>query len=198
MALTTTSIAAALSANSNVLVATSATGATVGGFAKVDGEFAFIDSISGTQIGLRGRGSYGTAQVAHNVLAPLVFGLTSDLPDLGASEVIPSVFAQSDVATVGANGAIACPNRNTIYVVTKGSALASSTLANPGKSQNGLTVVVTSGSAFAHVLTTTNGNDGTTGNHTTWTFAAFKGATLTFVAVNGEWNAVSLVAVTPT
>jgi hypothetical protein len=198
MALTTTSLAAAFAANSQILTATSATGATVGGFAKVDGEYMVITEITGTQIKVRSRGDNGTAVVAHNVLAPLVFGLTSDLPSLGASEITLPVFADYDLATVGADGAIACPDRETVFVVTKGSALASSTLANPSKAQNGLRVIITSGSAFAHVVTLANGNDGTTGNHTTLTFAAFKGAGVTLIAVNAEWNVVSNVAVTIT
>jgi hypothetical protein len=191
MALTSTSISAALSANSLTLVATSATGATVGGFAKVDGEYMFIDAISGTQITVRGRGSFGTAVVAHNVLAPLTFGLTSDLTDLGATQVIPSVFDQRDVANVGADGAIACPNRDTLFVITKGAALASSTFANPGKAQNGLQVSFTSATLFAHVVTLVTAQDGTTGNHTTVTFPAFAGASVTLVAVNGTWNVLS-------
>jgi hypothetical protein len=198
MALTNTSISAALAANSLVLVATSATGATVGGFAKVDGEYMFITAINGTQISVRSRGDYGTAAVAHNVLAPLTFGLTTDLTDLGAGEVIPSIFPAQDVVTIGADGAIACPNRNTLYIITKASALASSTLANPGKGQNGLVVTVTSGSAAAHVVTLTTSQDGTTGNSTTYTMTAFLGCSFAVVALNGTWNVLFLNGVTVT
>lgn len=198
MALTQTSIAAALGANDLVLSATSATGATVGGFAKVDGEYMIITAISGTYISVRSRGDLGTAAVAHNILAPLTFGLLSDLNALPPGDLIPPVFETSGLVTVGANGAIAAPDRNTIYVITKASALGSSTLANPAVSQNGLTLTFTSATAAAHVVTLVNGNDGTTGNHTTFTFAAFKGAGFTVVAVNGEWNVTASVGVTIT
>lgn len=199
MALTTTSIAAAFAADALTFSATSATGATVGGFAKVDDEFMVITEIAGTRISVRSRGDQGTTVRAHNTLAPCVFGLASDIPALPAGVVTPPVFAERAVLNIGADGAIDAPTASeTLYVVTKGSALASSTLANPSKALNGVVAIITSATAFAHVVTLTNGNDGTTGNHTTLTFAAFKGASITLVAVNGEWNVIANNAVTVT
>jgi hypothetical protein len=198
MALTQTSISAALSANALVLAATSATGATVGGFAKVDGEYMVITAISGTQISVRSRGDLGTSAVAHAVLAPLTFGLASDLPALGAGDTIPQVFEAYDVASIGANGAIACPDRPTLFLINKATALGSSTFANPSKAQNGLVVVFTSTTTAAHVVTLVTSQDGTTGNHTTYTFAAFAGCTFGVVATNGSWNVLFLNGVTVT
>jgi len=198
MALTNTSLAAALSADQLVLTATAATGATVGGFAKVDGEYMTITAISGTSISVGQRGSQGTAVVAHKVLAPLTFGLFSDLGAYGATEIVPPVITSKDIVTIGADGVIDVPVRDTIFVIQKGAALASSTLGNPSAAQNGMIVILTSGSDFAHVVTTVAVRDGTTGVHTTNTFLAFAGASLTLLAMNGQWYTLANVGVTIT
>lgn len=187
MALTATSVATAMAANSLTLNATSATGATVGGFARVDGEFMLISAINGTQISVFQRGYNGSTAVAHNVLAPVVFGLLSDLSTLGVAETLPVNFLLEDYVGIGANGAIPVPNRNTTYIIMKGSALASSTFADPSTSQDGLEVTFIGGTDFAHVITTVSVHDGTTGAHTTLTSPAFIGGSLTLKASKGKW-----------
>ena len=82
MALTVTSLAAAQSATAQSFKATAATGATVGGFAKVDGEYERILAIDGTTIFVARRGEFGGKVVAHTVLASVVFGLDTDLAEL--------------------------------------------------------------------------------------------------------------------
>jgi hypothetical protein len=72
-----------------------------------------------------------------------------------------------------------------VYYFTKGSA-AALTLAAP--SQDGLIIVLCSGSAFAHVLTAT-GLLNTGGTATgVLTAAAHAGATVILVSRNGLWN----------
>jgi hypothetical protein len=186
MAITTTSLAAAISANAQAFKATSATGATVGGVAKIDNEYTVITAISGSYISVRRTGDQGGAVVAHGILAPVQFGLWSDFPTAGNTDPVPEP-AYEDFLSIGANGVIAVPTRNTTYVIMKGSALASSTLADPGAGQNGLEVTFIGGTDFAHVITTVNAFDGTTGAHTTLTSAAFKGSSITLVAYNAGW-----------
>jgi hypothetical protein len=187
MALTQTTIAVAQTADATVLTATSATGATVGGFAKVDGEYQRILAINGTQITVARRGEFASYVTAHKVLAPCIFGLDSDLSALGPYELAPVPFTEWDQVTVGANGVIAVPDRDTIFTITKATALASSTFANPSASQNGLRVIFAAGTNAAHVVTTVTVYDGTTGAHTTLTSAAFIGTSLTLRAFNGAW-----------
>jgi len=186
MALTNTSLAAAFSATQLVLKATAATGATVGGFAKVDGEYMTITAISGTNISVGQRGSQGTAVVAHAILAPLTFGLYSDVPDAGATGLVPPVITSCDLVTIGSDGVIAVPARDTIFVIQKGAALASSTLGNPSAAQSGIEVTITSGTDFAHVVTTVAARDGTTGLSTVLTFPEFNGASVKIIAVKGK------------
>lgn len=80
------------------------------------------------------------------------------------------------------------------YLLTKGSA-AAVTLAVPV--EDGQRVTITSASDFAHVITGTGLiHDGTTGAHNTATFAAYKGASVTFVGYGGKWYTQASVAAT--
>ena len=91
------------------------------------------------------------------------------------------------------NGAI--PVTPSSYnVITKGSALLD-TVAAP--TADGVQITVTSDTAFAHVLTFT-GNTLDTGAAPvlTATFAAFKGAGMTFVSYNGRWKVLFSIGVT--
>lgn len=199
MALTQTTLSAAIDANTLSLNATSATGATVGGFAKVDQEFMVITAIDGTKITVRGRGDNGTTAVAHDVLAQLTFGLNTDLSVLPLYSTVPVPNDEAQYQVIGQNTAsLAVPARNTIFIINKATALGTTTFANPSKSQDGLVITFVSNTDAAHVVTLVNSQDGTTGNHTTYTFAAFGGASFSIVAVNGRWLVLSLNAVAPT
>lgn len=191
MALTSTTIAAAIDANAQAFNATSATGATVGGFARIDGEFMVVTAIDGVKISVRSRGDQGSTSVAHDILAPLVFGLMSDLSTLPGYSTIGIPLDEENISSVGQNGAIAVPNRSTTFLIMKGSALASSAVPDPSKSQDGLRLTFVSGTDFAHVVTFTNAFDGTTGASTTFTMAAFKGASFSVMAFRGNWLTVS-------
>jgi hypothetical protein len=186
MAITTTSLAGDFAITSSTFSATSATGATVGGIAKVDNEYSLITKITGTSISVIQRGLYGGACVAHDKLAPVQFGVLSDFPNPTNLQTIAEPV-QSDNLSVGENGVIVVPIRNTTYFLTKGSALSSTTLADPGAGQNGLEVTFVGVTDFAHVITTVTGHDGTTGLSTTLTSPAFAGGSLTLVAYNAGW-----------
>lgn len=191
MAITGTTLAAAMDANAQAFTATSGTGATVGGFARIDGEFMLITAVNSATISVAQRGMLGSTAVAHNILAAVTFGLFTDLSATGAAEALPVPFDSFDLVTIGANGAIPVPNRETVYVINKGSALASSAVPDPSKSQDGLKLTFVSGSDFAHVVTFTNAYDGTTGASTTFTMAAFKGASFSVIAIKGQWLTLS-------
>lgn len=102
--------------------------------------------------------------------------------------------------TIAADGAITIASGSVF--LTKGSAaaitLAAPTSGAPGTGLDGTRISVISGSSFAHVITATSLiEDGTTGvPHTTATFAAFKGASITLEAKGGLWYVVANNAVT--
>jgi hypothetical protein len=187
MALATpTSLAGDFAITSTTFNATSVTGATVGGVAKVDNEYMLITKITGTAVSVVQRGYYGGACVAHDKLAPVQYGLLGDFPNPTNLATIAEPVSQDNLS-VGENGVIAVPIRNTTYFLTKGSALASTTLADPTAGQNGLEVTFIGVTDFAHVITTVTGHDGTTGLSTTLTSPAFAGGSLTLVAYNAGW-----------
>jgi hypothetical protein len=210
MALTRTSLSAACGASDLTLAITSTAAGfpAVGAYSsptqmlQVDDEYMLIQVVpaSGT-VKVMQRGFNGSKAIAHDILAPVA--TSADPQDFvavstgAAANRPPWVDA---VVTVGQNGVIAVPNRNTTYELIKATALASTTLAAPAKDQDGLRITLTSLTAAAHVITATSLlADAVSGSpHTTATFAAFIGASLTLEAANGLWNVVASVGVTIT
>jgi len=199
MALNNTTVAAAVLQNDVTLNLTATTGNAVGNLIRVDNEYMVQTGPAvGTFIPVR-RGLEGSAVLPHNILANVNMGLFSDFsgPSYGRlTSVNPE--ADPDVISIGANTTLTAPVRNTIYYLTKATALASTTLPAPSTAQNGMSIAFTSQTAAAHVITATSLiADGVTGSpHTTATWAAFKGATLVLTADAGLWNVTSAVGVT--
>jgi hypothetical protein len=79
------------------------------------------------------------------------------------------------------------------FVITKAGSAAALTLAVPAS--NGITLVLTSQTGFAHTLTTAGLLRTGSAAINTATFAAFAGATLTLMSNNGFWNVISQVGV---
>lgn len=77
-------------------------------------------------------------------------------------------------------------------ILSKSSAIAA-TLAAPTAAQEGQELVLSAGTAFAHVVTATGLiQDGVTGGaKNTWTSAAFVGSSLTLRAYNLKWHVIS-------
>jgi hypothetical protein len=210
MALTQTTLTSAISASQITFGVTStSTGFPVVGTqnaqppqpVQIDGEFMYVTGVPvANTITVRCRGAEGTAAVAHDVLAPVI---TSSNPnDFGAIPPGDLVLIDQSIdnpVTIGQDGVIPQPNGPVVYNINKATA-AALTLAAPAFTLNGTRVVITSQTAAAHVITaTTLLADAVTGSpHTTATFAAFKGATITLFAENGLWHVTSAVGVVVT
>ena len=215
MAITATALSADLTATGLTMTVASGSGFPTAGASTPESYIVRIDKeimvavsqpTSGV-IKLRSRGYAGTAAAAHDVLAKVeVSALPSDFaePSPGNSVALPPYLPS--MQTLGENFAFtaaqvaAWGNQPQNFAITKATALATSTLAAPSKAQDGLTLVFTSLTAAAHVITaTTLLADAVSGSpHTTATFAAFIGATITLQAQNGLWNVVSTTGVTIT
>lgn len=212
MAITATTLSVDLSATALTMTVASGTGfpttgaapTSVGYVVRIDSEFflAFSQPVAGV-IKIGHRGYNGTAAKVHDTGAKVeVSALGSDFADASAGNVVSvppflpvnqtlgedKTFTSAEIAAWG--------NQPQNFAITKGSACLF-TLVAPSKAQDGLTLVFTSDSAFAHVLTATSLlGDAVTGSpHTTATFAAFVGASLTLQAQNGLWNVISAVVV---
>ena len=162
----------------------------VGNPMQIDGELMYVISqpVAGTVI-VRGRGTEGAA-VAHDILANVVCSSSpSDFPAIAAGQTQTLDPANDAPQAIGQDGTLTVPVSNVIFNINKASALAL-TLPAPPVTLNGLTLIFTSTTAFAHVITATSLlMDGTgTLPHSTATFAAKQGASMTVVAENGFWN----------
>lgn len=104
-----------------------------------------------------------------------------------AAGALPTVAKATDGAII----------KKGFAVLTKTSAGAY-TLAAPDIGANGTPLVITAGTAFAHVVTATNLiQDGVTGGaKDTLTFAAFVGSSIHLIAYNETWYVVAKNLVT--
>lgn len=215
MAITATTLAADLGANDVTMSVASGSGfptsgstiANPGYLVRIDNEYmlAVQQPVSGT-IKIAQRGYDGTAAVAHDILAKvLVSSAPSDFSPVAAGsqvELPPFTPVQQTIGedlTFTTAQVAALGNQPRVYAITKATA-AAITLVAPSKAQDGLTLVFTSLTAAAHVITaTTLLGDAVSGSpHTTATFAAFIGATLTLQAQNGIYSVVSSTGITIT
>ena len=216
MAITQTALSADLSRTGLTMKVASGTGFPTAGappvspgyIVRIDKEYmlASTQPVAGI-IKILQRGYNGTAAAPHDILAKVeVSALGSDFADPSPGNVVTLSPDVPSMQTLGENFAFAAAdvaawgNQPQNFAITKATALATSTLAAPSKAQDGLTLVFTSLTAAAHVITaTTLLADAVSGSpHTTATFAAFIGASITLQAQNGLWNVISSTGVTIT
>jgi len=215
MAITATALAADLTADANTMTVASGSGfptsggqpVTPGYIVRCDREYmlAVQQPVAGV-IKLAMRGYNGTAAEAHDVLAKVeVSSLGSDFADPSAGNVTSMPPYQPGMQTIGESITFTSAeiagwgNQARNFPITKATA-AAIVLVAPSKAQDGLTLVFTSLTAAAHVITaTTLLADAVSGSpHTTGTFAAFIGASITLQAQNGVYNVISTTGVTIT
>lgn len=197
MALSQTTLSTAALATDITLALTSSTGFLVGQPVRIDNEYMFCVAVpSTTSITVRSRGAEGTQAVAHGVLANVITGVTAtDFPAIPAAMGSLGFAILDDIVTIGANTAsIACPARNTTFLLAKATALGTTVLAAPSTAQNGVKLTFTSQTAAAHVITaTTLIENGLTGSpFTTCTFPAFIGSSMVLEAQNGVYQVLAL------
>jgi hypothetical protein len=115
------------------------------------------------------------------VSTPPAAGAAASAADLTAAQT-----ATLPVNVYTADGAITVASQRAVLSKTSAAAM---TLAAPTAAQAGLTIVITAGTAFAHVVTATGLiDDGVTGGaKNTITLGAFVGATATIYAYNLHW-----------
>jgi hypothetical protein len=143
MALTNTTLAAAMAFNDTTLRLTAATGFADKQIIRVDNEImAQAGDANGVVVTVR-RGLDGTAVVAHGILADVVTGLLTDFPapPAGMPVMVPPTIVPGR-NSLGTDVTIATadlPKGDLSYVITKATACAI-TLGAPSKAQNGLRI----------------------------------------------------------
>lgn len=198
MALTNTTLAAAVAQGDTTIRVTAATGFADQQVIRVDNEFlAQAGPANGAVIPVR-RGLEGSAQVAHGILADVVTGLPGDFPAPPAGSPVPVPVPGIGRNSIGADVTINTadlPKGDLTYVITKGS-LCAIVLSAPSKAQNGLRITFRSATAFAHTVTSAAGFYGDAGSSDIATFAAKNGASMTVEANAGGWGVIALANVT--
>jgi len=195
MAITNSTLSAAITADTSRIPVASSTGATVGQLCRIDDEFAVVkEVISSTLVEVKHRGSRGTLAKAHTTGRVISFhALAEDQPTPGPRQRDALASSAPDEVSYAADGAIAVPTRDTIAYVTKGSA-AALTLAAPSKASTGIYLHIVSRTAYAHTVTYTEGFQVDTTTSDVATFAAKSGANLLLRAIDGAWVCVNIVA----
>lgn len=213
MAITQTNLTADLTADGNTLAVASGTGfptaggspVTPGYVVRINREYMLATSqpTSGV-IKVVMRGYNGTVAEAHDTLSKVEVSATaSDFADPSPGNVTSMPPYQPGMQTIGEDRTFtttevaAWGNQPQNFPISKATA-AAITLVAPSKAQDGLTLVFTSLTAAAHVITATALlGDGASGSpEDTATFAAFIGASLTLQAQNGIWNVISSTGIT--
>jgi hypothetical protein len=199
MALTNTTLAAAVAFNDVTIRLTSATGFADGQLIRVNNEFmAQAGAANGVVVTVR-RGLDGTAVSAHGILSDVVTGLLSDFPapPAGMPVMVPPTIVpgRNSIGVDTTFAAADFPKGDLSYVITKATACAI-TLGQPSKAQNGLRITFRSATAAAHTVTLTAGFYGDTTSSDIATFAAKIGASMTIEANAGTWGVIALANVT--
>lgn len=156
----------------------------------IDSEFMFCiaQPVLGT-FTVRARGTEAAA-TPHDALANVYFSnIAGDfaVPQSGTMTTIDP--AEDGVVSLGQDQTVALPGSTTVFNINKATA-AALVMTAPNLGDNGVNYTFTSNTAAAHVITATGLiNDGTASTpKSTATFAAAKGATVTFVIQNGLYN----------
>src|SRR4029453_19042400 len=159
MALTNTTLAAAVAFNDTTLRLTAATGFADKQIIRVDNEvMAQAGGAAGTGVTVRG-GLGGSAVGAHGLLADVVTGLPGDFPPPPPGESVSVPPMDIGRNTIGTDVTIATadlPAGPLTYVITKATA-AAITLGAPSKAQNGLQITFRSATAAAQPVTHAGG-----------------------------------------
>lgn len=191
MALTNTSLSGAVTLNATQIKLTAFTNPSSGGIGPrtivvVDGESMLVADASLSPTLKVVRGYDGTKACAHNTLAPVVYGLTSDF----TQEASTNGQAAANELSLSVNSTdVTLPVVDSTIYLTKAGVLAI-TINGPRADQDN-TIRFVSLTANAHTITYTPGFYANTTSSDVATFPATAGAVFTIVARNGLWNAVA-------
>lgn len=167
----------------------------------VDDEVMFLVSCPAVNIvTVRMRGSDGTDAVPHDTGSSVVTTATpaQDFPSIVAGQMTLRPPSAPDITTYGQTSeVIAVPSEESVIFLAPPSA-GSFTLGAPSLALNGITVTLTSQTAFAHVVSAPGliFTAGGSGPFSTITFPAQVSASVQLIAQNGFWNATN-ASVTP-
>lgn len=192
MALVTTTISNALSADDQFVTVASATSIAEGRLALIDQEMVKVAKgyTSGDTKFRIIRGVEGTAAVAHPSSADFTHGAAEDFSDSGTSTTVtyPAAGRTRTVTSYSAAGAITLPTQGTDAVaVILGSSVLAMTLAAPDEAITGSFLYVVNDTAAAHTLTVTAGFGDAGSGYTVLTFDGNGTNGVVLMACGAKW-----------
>lgn len=203
MAITTTTLSAAVGVNDQFINVASATGITAPNnqtgsgitYLKIDQEYVLVIGISGTVIQVL-RGQMGSGNAAHLNNTLVFIGLPTDFPSqqvkFNTIEAVTATMGGMNLPPIklgGSADAIPVTGPGNYVVTTAG--VNAMTLAAPTAAQDGLIITVFSDTTNAHTITATSLFANGTALKTTATFPAFRGAGVILKASNLVWHVLS-------
>lgn len=203
MAITNTTLSAAVLTTDTVINVASATGITAPNFQtgsgitwlRIDQELMLVIGVSGTVINVL-RGQNGTPAQAHLVNTAVAIGLPGDFSQVNETLVAASIAT----ATIGAlnlppvflgGSADAIPSTVSGSYIVKTAGVNAMTLAAPTLANDGIVISVFSDTTNAHTITATSLFANGTALKTTATFPAQRGAGVILKASNLVWHVLS-------
>ncbi len=161
MALSETTISAAMAVDAKQMIVASATGFAAGVEVRMNGEVFQVSKgyVAGATIVPVLRGQNGTIAVAHGITSRVVVGTQADWMQSNAPQTVaqyPIAGRARVVTSYGAAGAIALPiaGNDTLAIINGTNALAM-TLAAPTKDLDGSVLTIAGIGAAAHTVTMT-------------------------------------------
>ena len=200
MALTATTLSAALGSGDLTATVASTAGFPKGSLMQIDSEFLVVTATTAAGSGVLAvrRGDQGTYGAAHASGARVLIGLASDFPAPAPGQAIVQPYAPPVVSqTYTAAGALSIPTTktNTFIELLTGAASAF-TLADPTSAQEGQEVTIMAADGEAYTVTNTTGfNNGSTASDVA-TFGGTLGNNFRIKAINKIWNVLYLTSVT--
>lgn len=194
MALTTTTLAAAVAASDTKITVAAATGFAAGDNIQVDNEFMTVTnsyvpaSVSVPVL----RGVNGTFNDTHASGANVTVGLPSDFsnPSASVSVAYPLSARRRKVTSYSASGAITLPTAGEdLVVILNGTSTLGMTIANPTKDIDGAIVYIIGNGKSASTVDfdDTVGLQGAGSSYDTITFQNNNQGSLAIIACNGAW-----------
>jgi hypothetical protein len=175
MALTSTTLAAAVEAKAQKIQLTSATGLLVGQMIKINDEFVTVLNIDNTPTIVVERGQHKTLARDHGILSIAVYGYAYDF----------TVQAPPyHIYTYGASGALT--KEAGLHRLAKATAGAY-TLAAPTTDEEGLTMLLLTTTAAAHTVTLDSGSFNNETHSEVLVFAAAIGNCIEIKVIGGYW-----------
>lgn len=192
MALTTTTISAAVAVNQNFIVVASATGFAAGNYVLIDQEVMLVANsyVSGTTVPVI-RGQEGTLTAAHNASAKCKTYLGSDStgPTNQTATTYPTPRGRR-IVSLSATATLTLPlPGEDMMVFLNGTSVIALTIPVPTTDMDGCELSISSNGAAAHTLTFTGGLSAAGSSYDVITVNATAPAAFKFVASFGAWQA---------